>query len=207
MVDVLNIKKIGFFQIRNIFSGKNGENRKSKPERERKNSVNDNKVCDELKFEEFKRCEDVEMNSSTVKIKKNSALNLLMPKTTAEQILKFLDQFEREIGFVEKNVSLSGLSVLCETNSKYLSNVIKVYKKASFRDYINGLRVNYIVGKLQDEPVYREYKIAVLAEEVGFSSSNKLSSAFKKHLGVLPSVYIKSLNQAENFSFEGLSLG
>uniref|UniRef100_UPI003AFB1A7D helix-turn-helix domain-containing protein n=1 Tax=Elizabethkingia meningoseptica TaxID=238 RepID=UPI003AFB1A7D len=62
------------------------------------------------------------------------------------------------------------------TNTKYLSYMIKKYKKKDFSGYVNELRINCIIGKLNTDPVYRQYKISVLAEEAGFSSHSKFAT-------------------------------
>ena len=94
-------------------------------------------------------------------------------------------------------MSLSVLAGLLETNTKYLSYVINNHKKKSFQHYINGLRIQYIIQKLRNDPVYRQYKIAVLSEESGFSSPNKFSMVFKKFTEITPSQFIKYLDETK----------
>jgi AraC-like DNA-binding protein len=50
---------------------------------------------------------------------------------------------------------------------------------------------------LRNNPVYRKYKLATLAEEAGFSSSNKFSLIFKKVTSFSPSTFIKYLNEED----------
>lgn len=118
-----------------------------------------------------------------------------MLSETEERILTMLDKFEKEGKFTKKSVSLTYLALYCETNTKYLSQVINAHKNKDFNNYINELRVNYIIKKLKDEPIYRKYKIATLADEAGFSSQNKLSTVFKKVTSISPSVFIKYLEE------------
>ncbi|WP_312766321.1 helix-turn-helix domain-containing protein [Epilithonimonas sp.] len=92
-------------------------------------------------------------------------------------------------------MSLAYLATYCETNSKYLSHIIKLYRNNDFNNYINTLRIRYITSKLRNEPIYRKYKIAILAEEAGFSSPNKFSTNFKKVTSITPSLFIKSLQK------------
>ena len=122
----------------------------------------------------------------------------IMPASTEEKILKKLSEFEKSILYTQNNISLSFLATFCETNTKYLSFVINTHKKQDFNNYINELRINYIIQKLNDDPLYRRYKIATLAEEAGFSSQNKFATIFKKVTTISPSSFIQYLEKEES---------
>lgn len=118
-----------------------------------------------------------------------------IPTDTEARILKKLENFESSTKFIKNSISLASLAIYCETNTKYLSHIINTHKEKDFNNYINELRVNYIIKKLKNEPIYRKYKIATLAEESGFSSQNKFSTIFKKVTSISPSVFIKLLDE------------
>lgn len=124
-------------------------------------------------------------------------VSTMMNQETEQKIVGKLQEFENSILFTENSISLSTLSTYCETNGKYLSYVINTYKKKDFNNYINELRINYIIKKLKDVPIYRKYKIAVLSEEAGFSSQNKFSTVFKNITTISPSVFIGYLQESE----------
>lgn len=117
-----------------------------------------------------------------------------MANETLEKLLKRLEQFERSDLYLKNNISLCKLSSYCESNTKYISHVINSCKEQDYNNYINELRIQYIVSKLKTDKNYRKYKIAFLAKEAGFSSPNKFSTIFKNFKGILPSAYIKNLN-------------
>lgn len=123
--------------------------------------------------------------------------SVIMNAETEKKLLLKLQEFEESNLFTDNTISLSTLSTYCETNSKYLSYVINTYKKKDFNNYINELRVNYIIKKLKEVPVYRKYKIAVLSEDAGFSSQNKFATVFKKVTTISPSVFIAYLEESE----------
>lgn len=123
--------------------------------------------------------------------------SVIMNADTEKKILLKLQEFEDSTLFTENTISLSSLSTYCGTNSKYLSYVINTYKKKDFNNYINELRINYIIQKLKDITVYRKYKIAVLSKDAGFSSQNKFSTVFKKVTTVSPSVFIAYLEEID----------
>lgn len=119
----------------------------------------------------------------------------LMTDATEKKILSQLENFESSSKFVQNSISLPFLAANFDTNTKYLSYVINTHKGKDFNNYINGLRINYIIGKLKKEPKYLKYKISSLAEETGFSSQSKFAAAFKKVTSVSPSEFIKHLKE------------
>ncbi|ROH97690.1 AraC family transcriptional regulator [Chryseobacterium daecheongense] len=123
----------------------------------------------------------------------DSEFSMVMTTATELKILQQLEEFEKSYLFTNNNISLSSLSSSFGTNTKYLSHVINTHKKKDFNNYINDLRVYYVVKKLKDNYQYRKYKIAVLAEEAGFSSQNKFATVFKKTTSMSPSLFIKHL--------------
>ncbi|MPS63454.1 MAG: AraC family transcriptional regulator [Chryseobacterium sp.] len=114
---------------------------------------------------------------------------------TEIRILKKLAAFEKSEKYLKKDLTISSLAAQLNTNTKYLSEVIKNNTSQNFNHYINNLRINYIVHKLYNEPKYREYKISYLAEECGFASSQVFVIAFKKINGLTPSYFIQSLKE------------
>jgi len=117
--------------------------------------------------------------------------NMLMSAEAEEKLLEKLHNFEKKKLYLERKVSLSYVAAEIESNTKYLSYIIKKQKGKDFNKYINDLRINYIVQKINDDPVYRQYKINFLAEETGFSSHSKFATVFKNTVGVSPSEFIK----------------
>lgn len=117
--------------------------------------------------------------------------NTLMSVEAEEKLLEKLHNFENKKLYLERKVSLSYVAAEIESNTKYLSYIIKKHKGKDFNKYINDLRIAYIVQKINDDPVYRQYKINFLAEETGFSSHSKFATVFKNTVGVSPSEFIK----------------
>jgi YesN/AraC family two-component response regulator len=127
-------------------------------------------------------------------IKKSVQKQLITDKTT-ESLLVGLHKFEKSKHFTRKDASLTWLANSLSTNTRTLSEVIKLHKQKSFNDYINGLRINYIMELLYDEPKHREYKISYLAELCGFSSREVFAVIFKKESGISPSYFINNLKK------------
>ena len=112
---------------------------------------------------------------------------------TANTIFKRLKKFEKDQKFLKKDITLTWVANHLNTNTKYLSETIKMHTNKNFNSYINGLRIGYITYMLYKNPEYREYKIISLAKECGYSSSQVFVIAFKKENGIPPSFFIANL--------------
>jgi len=111
----------------------------------------------------------------------------------SQSLLNKLEKFEKSEKYLRKDISVAWLAHHLDTNTKYLSEGIKIHRDNNFADYINGLKINYIINKLYENPVYRKYKISYLAEECGYSTPRVFLNAFKKETGITPSYFIKEL--------------
>lgn len=121
--------------------------------------------------------------------------NINISDDTLKTLLKRLEKFETSNRFTKQDVNFGYLSNYLGTNSKYLNNILKQYKGKTFSQYINDLRINYIIKQLYEKPKYREYKTSYLAEECGFSSREVFTTTFKKITGIPPSYFIENLKR------------
>ncbi len=101
----------------------------------------------------------------------------------AERILKKLEQFEVNKGFIKQNLTLSKLAASLKTNPKYLSKVIVDYKQKEYTQYINDLRINYLIELLKSKK-HLNYTIEALAGEIGFNSAKGFNAVFYKVTGM-----------------------
>lgn len=70
-----------------------------------------------------------------------------------------------------------------------------MYKGKDFNNYINELRIRYIIRKFQTDSSYLSYKLAYIAEQAGFSSHSKFAAIFKNFTGLSPSVFIAHIRK------------
>ncbi|BAP32501.1 DNA-binding domain-containing protein [Chryseobacterium sp. StRB126] len=119
--------------------------------------------------------------------------SIVITDETVKALLIKLEKFEKSEKYLRKDMSLTWMSNHLNTNPKYLSEVIKIYRESNFTSYINELRINYIIRKLYENPIYREYKIAYLAEECGYTTPKVFVNAFKKETGFTPSYFVEQL--------------
>jgi AraC-like DNA-binding protein len=127
----------------------------------------------------------------------NNITELEISKEIINGILSGLQQFENQQKYLSLNLTLNSLAKELETNSNYLSKVINHYKKLSFSNYLNLLRVNYFIDLAKREPNIRKFTIKAIANEVGFSNSESFSKAFYKHKGIKPSYFLKELENSQ----------
>lgn len=116
-----------------------------------------------------------------------------IPEKTEQLLLKKLKKFEQSQKFISPDISLTSLAKSLDTNTKYLSDIINRNKGCNFNQYINEMRINYIIEKMKSEPKYLNYKMFYLAEECGFSSQSSFSTVFKSVTGISPLSFIKFL--------------
>lgn len=116
------------------------------------------------------------------------------------KIIAKLKEFEIGVSFLEPTTSLSSLATFCETNTKYLSYVLNQVLEKDFNTYINDLRIDYGIKKLQEDEIFREYKISYLASYLGFSSHSKFTVVFKEKTGLTPSLFLSYLEKEERKS-------
>jgi AraC-like DNA-binding protein len=112
-----------------------------------------------------------------------------------DELLKRLDQFERDEKFLSQSISLQKLAVTFKTNTKYLSNIINHEKDKSFPHYINDLRVDFALKEITENSKFRKYTIKAIAGDCGFNSAESFSKAFKKRHKVAASYFIKELEK------------
>jgi tetratricopeptide (TPR) repeat protein len=112
-----------------------------------------------------------------------------------ESILQKLSKFEDKKGYLKKDLNTNKLAESCDTNAKYLSKVINYYKQKSIVTYINDLRIDYLVERLKNESLLRNYTNGALADEAGFSTAQQFTAAFKKRAKISPGYFVEELNK------------
>lgn len=113
---------------------------------------------------------------------------------TVAQILEGLQKLEQQQYFLKVECSLHNTAKKIKTNTTYLSKVVNSHFQKSFNNYTNDLRINYAVLKLKEDTRFRNYAIKSIALELGYKSADSFAKYFKLNTGLLPSVYIKKLN-------------
>lgn len=114
-------------------------------------------------------------------------------KKLEKNIMKQLKELEEKKLFLDKDLNIIDLAKKMETNASYLSYILNKNKNISFKQYLLELRINYLIKRLKADRKLKKYTIQSLGEEIGYTNASAFTRAFKKHIGVTPSNYIKSL--------------
>lgn len=86
--------------------------------------------------------------------------NLISDKVESEILMK-LENFEKNKGFLNPTITISILAKDLDTNIKYLSSILNNVKQKSFNNYINELRIDYIVKILKEDKNFGYIKLVI----------------------------------------------
>lgn len=114
----------------------------------------------------------------------------------SSQDIKFLENLYSSM---EKSVQNGELDIDSMAETLGVSRAKFFYKIKALtgqtpNEYFTTYKLNYSVKFLEE----RKYKIAAIADMLGFSSASHFTSLFKKQFGVLPSQYSNNDNQSHN---------
>lgn len=130
------------------------------------------------------------------KIEKPEILDINREAVAA--VLKQLEKFERDNKFLEKDLTLVKLAAAFNSNTKYLSKIIYHYRDKGFVDYINALKVDYLINLLKNDKKIRNYTNKALADEAGFSTTQRFVTAFLAKTSMPPSYFVAELKKGES---------
>lgn len=125
-------------------------------------------------------------------IEKNKK-SIIVEDKVVNRILNNLDLLESKKEFLSQNFKLTSMAKQLNTNTAYLSKILNEHKGISFSEYINDLRINYVLKELEQNAIFRKYTIQTISEEIGYKSSTTFIKAFKDRTEMTPSQYIKKL--------------
>ncbi|QTV06564.1 helix-turn-helix domain-containing protein [Faecalibacter bovis] len=159
---------------------------------------------EQIKKEENKTETPKKENQKISKNKKSSTkevdqpkLNINISSKTEKTLLKKIEAFENSKDFLKKDVNLNNLAKQFDTNTKYLSEIIKSYKNKNFNQYLNELRIHHLIDELNNNEKVLNTKVSYLASDFGFNSHSSFSTLFTQYVGQSPSEYIKALKEAK----------
>lgn len=153
--------------------------------RQKRNNERLNKLIDEIK--------------SPKKLAKRQKPSLNINDTEVKRIIEKLNELEEKEYYLRMDCTAFNLAKKLKTNTTYLSKIINLHYHKNFTTYINDLRIDYILERLQNDPIIRKYSIQGIANELGYKSKESFNAAFKKRTGVLPSTLIKELKKTNDY--------
>lgn len=115
-------------------------------------------------------------------------------ETMLLEIVKKLNAWESQNGFLDSATSLQSLAKQLETNTTYLSYAINTFKGQNFSSYLKDLRITYAINHLKENSeIVRSHSMIQLAEIYGFNSLTVFGKALKTKIGVTPGAFLKQL--------------
>ncbi|WP_288376991.1 response regulator transcription factor [uncultured Chryseobacterium sp.] len=121
--------------------------------------------------------------------------HLIIEDEIVSRVLKKISLMELNKKFLSNDFKLSHIAKQVNTNTTYLSQIINQHKGMTFSEYVNDLRINYILKELNENPKLRKYTIKTISEEVGYKSPSTFINAFKNRTQMNPSDYIQLLEK------------
>lgn len=138
-----------------------------------------------------------ELGANKKNVTNNSSPITTMSTEVINEILQNLEKFETNNKYIDKDMTLTKLATLLNTNTKYASLIISHHRGKKTTSYINDLKIDYIVDLLIHNNKYRNYTNKALAEEAGFGSTQIFTLCFKNKIGMSPTSFIHQLKSSK----------
>lgn len=94
---------------------------------------------------------------------------------------------------MDENFSLDDLSKQLEVNRSEVSKLINQSQGKNFNQYINSLRIQYIIRKLTTDQSLRKSNVIILAKKAGFNTRQNFSLAFREETGFRPTDFLRNM--------------
>ena len=131
-------------------------------------------------------------NQNKLNLKNIELEEVVIKPTISSEKWAILEQIilEKEY-FKKQGMSIERLSIELNISSRQLSFCINYYKKMKFQDYINSLRLQFVISEFQNGTIETK-TIEAIGANAGFGSRSSFFSVFKKQMGCTPLEYIKT---------------
>ncbi|MEP5612676.1 MAG: AraC family transcriptional regulator, partial [Cyclobacteriaceae bacterium] len=107
-----------------------------------------------------------------------------------------VDYLHRNKKFSSKKLSLDQIAKDIQVSPHHLTQAVNLGLKMNITDLINKYRVDEVKERLVD-PKFTHYSIVSIGLDAGFSTKASFYNAFKKHVGMTPTVYVKTLHSEQ----------
>ncbi len=134
---------------------------------------------------------EMEDNDTTLNDNENKPVQLSDEQKT--QILSSIKYQLDSKSFLRTDLNINKLAELCNTNRTYLSQVINETYQMNFNAFINKLRIDEAKKMILDRK--NDIQLKNLYTELGFNTYNVFNEAFKRHIGVTPAFFVRTINK------------
>lgn len=143
-----------------------------------------------LEEEELDNIEPIDENDNT-----KPHARIISPEIEAA-IVKKLEKFELNKKYLEKDMTVTRMAGILQTNPKYVTKIIAKHRGKGTIEYITELKLDYIIEMLKTESRFRNYTHKALGEEAGFRTTQNFTRAFKSHTGITPTYFSYKLKKS-----------
>lgn len=102
--------------------------------------------------------------------------------------------------FCREGFCLKELAEMCQSNSKYVSQVLNERMGTTFSQMLIGCRISEARKRFLDFDKYGNMTIEAIVAELGFRSRTTFSNTFKKVTGLSPSEFQRMAREEKNSS-------
>jgi len=120
---------------------------------------------------------------------KNSNLNSKLIEQYKTDLVRSM---ETDKLYLNPKLSIVNVSEKLNIPRQYISEVLNEYMDTSFQDFVNEYRVEEFVTRLKNDQ-NNHFTLLGIATDVGFNSKSSFNAVFKKHKGLTPTQFKKTL--------------
>lgn len=127
------------------------------------------------------------------KFSKTNPIIVSVP-SESEHILGFKNYIVDQKNYLNSELTLDLVAENLNISKTYLSKMINKELKMGYSDFINSLRVEEAKMYMKNSE-FENYTLVAIGLEAGFNSKSAFNNAFKKHTGLTPSEFKKSIEE------------
>ena len=124
----------------------------------------------------------------------NSIVALNIDEQKEKEILEGLKKIEQKLLFLNQDFTQQFVAKKLKTNTTYLSFIVNKNFKKSFSEYINELKINYVINEMITNYQYRKYSTQAIAESAVYKNATSFTKSFSKKTGLSPVQFAKRLD-------------
>ncbi len=129
------------------------------------------------------------VNSNIQVVNQDNDQSIIINSSDIDELTKYMKTAKP---FLNPSLSIRNLAEEIKMNPRELSILINQQLKQHFFDFVNEYRITEAMKILKD-PAKNEFTVLEILYEVGFNSKSSFNTAFKKHTGMTPTEFRKSL--------------
>ena len=98
---------------------------------------------------------------------------------------------EEQKPFLNSELKVSDVATLLGTNTRYISESIKVTRGITFAQFINTYRISYAQQLLRQQPTMKMTEVYINS---GFANDTSFFRTFKAHTGMTPKEWLTKID-------------